>query len=403
MLLVVGGTDIELADNFAARTTLTNSFLQLNTSNTLATAEVGEPVILPGLFNRSLWMQWIPAQSGIAVFDTAGSAQGTALAVYTGNSLNALTVTAVSGNDFPAASSRVVFNAVAGTPYQVQLIGGGGPTPFLCLNGQLTATTNAVPQIIQQPQSEYVEIGSNATLTVVAVLPPAITNGVITYQWFKEQAPLVNATNSTLNFPSMTTSNIAQYSVAATFNGLSVTSALASITGVAKSLTVGQGSIMPPLTDFGTSYSCGGITLFDRHRLFFFRVPASANSCSPLPCWPDSTAIDPYFQPATVSSGVCTPITIPSTSTKVTFSTANAQNTFNPAFDTGLYIWRFSRCDLPVNLGVCTNVITGNKLETVLVTIGSANTSSGLIKVFLLYKLPVPANATFVKLDYTYQ
>ena len=408
MLLVVGGTNVVLADNFAARTTLTNSAFQLNTSNTLATAEVGEPVIPPGMFNRSLWLQWTAKESGIAVFDTAGSAQGTALAVYTGNALNALTVAAVSGKDFPAASSRVVFNAEAGTSYQVQVIGGGGSTPFLCLNGQLTATTNAAPQIIQQPQSEYVLFGSNAALTVVAVLPPAFSNGIITYQWFKEQVALPGETNSTLAITSMAQSNIAQYFVRAAFGTNSVQSAPASITGVTQGL-VGQGSISPPLSDFGVNYSCGGSTVFARCRLYYFRVPANPPLVCALPCSPNSQGItDPFFQPATVTSGSCTALQVspsscnggtPVASTRVTFSTVNAANA---GFDTGLYIWRFKNCNENIgSAGTCYNNTNG-LLESALTTFGTANNALGLIKVFVMHKLPVPNGATSVQLDYTY-
>jgi len=399
MLLIVGGTNVVLADNFAARTTMTNSAFQLNTSNTLATAEVGEPVIPPGMFVRSLWLQWMAKESGIAVFDTAGSAQGTALAVYTGAALNALAVTAVSGNDFPAASSRVVFNAEAGIAYQVQLIGGGGSTPFLCLNGQLTATTNAAPQIIQQPQSEYVLFGSNAALTVVAVLPPAFSNGIITYQWFKEQVAIPGETNATLAITSMAQSNIAQYFVRAAFGTNSVQSAPASLVGAIQGL-VGQGSISPPLSDFGVNYSCGGSTVFARCRLYYFRVPANPPIvCSPLPCSPNSQGItDPFFQPATVTSGVCTALPIATTSTKVTFSTVNTVN-MTSGIDTGLYLWRYSNCNSNFTPLPCINNTSG-KLESALITLGNANVGTGLVKVFLMHKT---STASTIQLDYTYQ
>ncbi len=90
---------------------------------------------------RSVWYRWTAPTNGTAVFETLNSDYNTALSIYTGSSVNSLTL--VAGNDDvntgvgdfvhrEGFTSFVEFFAVAGTTYQVRVAspsGGGGGVP----------------------------------------------------------------------------------------------------------------------------------------------------------------------------------------------------------------------------------------------------------------------------------
>jgi len=62
----------------------------IQTSNTDATIESGEPNHAGKPGGKSVWYAWKPDRSGIATFQTTGSTFDTLLAVYTGSSLSNL-------------------------------------------------------------------------------------------------------------------------------------------------------------------------------------------------------------------------------------------------------------------------------------------------------------------------
>ena len=399
--LIVGGTNVALADNFVNRPIFTTASAQLNTSNVVATTEAGEPVNPAGTYGRTVWLQWTAPASGIAVFDTKGSALGTAVAVYTGNALSNLVRQTYSGLSDRAFNSAVVFNAIAGTNYQVQL-DGFGPTASLCVNWQLTVTTNAAPQIVQQPQSQYVEFGSNAVFVVQATLPPPLTNSLLSYQWFKEGIPVAGATSSTFILPAIATNNIAQYVAAMSFNGLSTTSDVVNLVGHGS--VVGSGSICAPTTSAGGQYSCAGTPKpFDHHVIYYFRVPMSPLTCTLPACnlLGSDLWTDPNFQPIDTSSGSCVgkAVSPPALASGCGDGTAAAINvkfdtvtaTLPPSVDTLLYVALFKTCsplvvyqckdDINPTPGPTQDLRTTNYLPGFF----GANVSAGFIKVILMY------------------
>jgi hypothetical protein len=77
-----------------------------------------------------VWYRWTPSNSGSVTFNTDGSDFDTRLAVYTGSAIAALREVA-SNNDenaglFNFRTSRVAFNALAGTTYYIAVDDGGG-------------------------------------------------------------------------------------------------------------------------------------------------------------------------------------------------------------------------------------------------------------------------------------
>ncbi len=88
-----------------------------------AGAEPGEPDHAGNTGGASLWWQWTAPESKTMAFDTFGSDFDTLLAVYTGDSLETLTLIAASDDAGPDGESMTVFSAVAGTTYHIAVDG----------------------------------------------------------------------------------------------------------------------------------------------------------------------------------------------------------------------------------------------------------------------------------------
>jgi trimeric autotransporter adhesin len=78
------------------------------------------------------------------------------------------------------------------------------------------------PTIVQQPQSQTVPAGSSATFSVVA-------ENATGYQWLKNGAPILNATNTFYAIPSVQPSDAGNYSVVVSNSFASVTSSAATL------------------------------------------------------------------------------------------------------------------------------------------------------------------------------
>jgi hypothetical protein len=124
-------------DNFANRIAITGTTVTVTGSNVGASKEPGEPSTLAGNSGgRSVWWTWTAPTSGKVTLDTHGSNFDTLLGVYTGTSVSALTLIGANDDD-PAGgttTSKLVFNAVAGTTYQIQVDGYGGASGNITLN-----------------------------------------------------------------------------------------------------------------------------------------------------------------------------------------------------------------------------------------------------------------------------
>jgi hypothetical protein len=122
-------------DNFASAQVISGNTGAVVSSNANATKEPGEPSHGGNPGGASLWYSWQAPASGAATFTTTGSSFDTLLGVYTGGSVNALTT--VAGNDDAGGgdlTSRVTFEAVAGTTYRIALDGFSGATGGAALN-----------------------------------------------------------------------------------------------------------------------------------------------------------------------------------------------------------------------------------------------------------------------------
>ena len=110
---------------FANATTLTGSRGVVTANNLQFTRETGEPSHAGIRGNRSAWWQWSAPSDGTVRFETTGSAFDTLLAVYTGDSVNALKLV-VENDDIISGDvwqSRADFVAKKGTLYRIVVDG----------------------------------------------------------------------------------------------------------------------------------------------------------------------------------------------------------------------------------------------------------------------------------------
>ncbi len=127
-------------------------------SNVGATGEAGEPEHAgSGSPTSSVWWRWTAPSDSFVVLDTLGSDFDTALAVYTGDAVDVLTLVAENNDiapasqfpDNPELQSRVGFEAIGGTTYFIAVDGFQNLTGHIVLNSSVVPTNNP-PQFEDQ-------------------------------------------------------------------------------------------------------------------------------------------------------------------------------------------------------------------------------------------------------------
>jgi hypothetical protein len=109
-------------------------------------------------------------------------------------------------------TSQVQFNAIAGTNYQIAIDGFAGSSGNISLNWNLEETSDQIPQIKTQPQSQTALTNTTATFTVSVdstFLP-------LTYQWQLNGTDITNnisATTNTLVITNVTIGRPGRYTV----------------------------------------------------------------------------------------------------------------------------------------------------------------------------------------------
>ena len=137
-------------DNFADAQVLAGDTGSSVSTNVGASSEAGEPPHYGVGFN-SVWFRWTAPSSGWATFETCGSDFDTVLAVYTGSDLTGLTE--VGGNDDACGySSRLAFEAAAGTMYVVAVAGYDGEAGEIALAWNRNAPPPTAPGAIEYPR-----------------------------------------------------------------------------------------------------------------------------------------------------------------------------------------------------------------------------------------------------------
>ncbi len=145
-------------NNFANRTAVTGTSVVITGTNIGATLETGEPKNAGATGGKSVWWSWTAPATGTVTMTTAGSTFDTALGIYSGSSLTALTV--IAANDDEASSiltSRVSFTVVAGQIYQISVDGYRGSS------GQIRLAIAASASLT------ILALGTNISLTTTHV------------------------------------------------------------------------------------------------------------------------------------------------------------------------------------------------------------------------------------------
>jgi hypothetical protein len=124
-------------NHFANRLLLSGAAVQTIGKNVGATRESGEPAHGGVTGGRSVWWSWKATSTGPVTISTAGSSFDTTLGVYRGAAVNRLT--RVASNDDEnfyrdIYTSKLTFNAVAGTTYQIAVDGYEGETGSIRLS-----------------------------------------------------------------------------------------------------------------------------------------------------------------------------------------------------------------------------------------------------------------------------
>jgi len=121
-------------DDFAAATLLAGTRLTVLGSNVGASREALEPLHAGVVGGKSVWWRWQAPTNGSVVLSTLGSDFDTLLAVYTGDTVGALTPVAANDDDsVHGVTSRAAFNAVAGANYAIAVDGKAGASGQIVL------------------------------------------------------------------------------------------------------------------------------------------------------------------------------------------------------------------------------------------------------------------------------
>ncbi len=122
---VLGGLLLSFArppanDDFASAIALSGDSAAWDGSSLNSNRESGEPIHAGHPGGASIWFTWTAPQSAVYSIATVGGTYfDSLLAVYTGSSINALTLVAANDDYNAFASSRVTFSAVAGVTYVI--------------------------------------------------------------------------------------------------------------------------------------------------------------------------------------------------------------------------------------------------------------------------------------------
>jgi uncharacterized repeat protein (TIGR01451 family) len=132
-------------DAFASAEPLSGYSGSAHETNVLASKEPGEPNHAGDAGWRSVWWKWTAPATGQLAIDSHGSNFDSLLAVYVGSGVGALTPVAASDNDAETTdgSSRVLFQAEAGTEYRIALDGFAGESGSTVLNWQLNTAAQS--------------------------------------------------------------------------------------------------------------------------------------------------------------------------------------------------------------------------------------------------------------------
>src|SRR5437016_3788596 len=145
-------------DRFSNRIVLTGTNIAASGSNTNATKEAGEPDHAGNPGGKSVWWTWTAPTNGDLTITTDGSTKidgtplDTLLGVYTGASVSTLSVVASNDDHGVFVTSRVRFQAIQGTNYQIAVDGFNDGTTVV--SGDITLNVIFISEPILRPPND---------------------------------------------------------------------------------------------------------------------------------------------------------------------------------------------------------------------------------------------------------
>jgi sugar lactone lactonase YvrE len=160
--------------NFASRFPLGQASSGVLSGNNInAIVEPNEPAIIAGNpGGKPVWFEWQPTNSGTAVITTQGSDFDTIMGVYTGTNVINLTRVPSCVNDDDSGgylTSKVLFNCVDGTEYEIVVDGYWGIAGNLVLIWDIENFSEPLPTLFQVPPRQT--ISSNGSAVTLVCLP----------------------------------------------------------------------------------------------------------------------------------------------------------------------------------------------------------------------------------------
>ena len=178
-------------DDFAQRGIFAGETGLARSSAQLSTREVGEPVHAGTPGNGSLWWTWTAPRSGAVTIDTTESAIDTLLAIYTGAAVSALTQVVVNDDESGTLkTSRVSFNAIAGTAYQIAVDSKGPANALVALRISLLAGNNDFASAQLVSGRSWSVNGDNRAANREAGEPRIRNNNGGRSMWYRWVAPV---------------------------------------------------------------------------------------------------------------------------------------------------------------------------------------------------------------------
>lgn len=181
-------------NNFANAITISGESGSITGSNANASKETNEPLHAGSSGGKSVWWRWVAPATKPVQFDTKNSNFDTLLAVYTGASVGALTHIASDDQSGGFSTSKLTFNAVAGTTYHIAVDGWGGASGNIGLAWtqsipvSLTLTGNPIDFEYDPVRNRFyvanftnsrIEIINPDTATILGNIPlPGTPNGI---------------------------------------------------------------------------------------------------------------------------------------------------------------------------------------------------------------------------------
>jgi outer membrane protein assembly factor BamB/subtilisin family serine protease len=178
-------------DDFAHRAQFASETGTARGSAQFATREPGEPTQAAGAGVGSLWWTWTAPRSGALTLDTTGSAFDTVLAVYTGTALPLLAVVASNDNESASVTtSRLTFNATAGTTYHIAVESKSATSGLVALRFSLVTSNDAFASAQLMTGRSWSVLANNRAATREDGEPRIRNNTGGRSVWYRWTAPV---------------------------------------------------------------------------------------------------------------------------------------------------------------------------------------------------------------------